>query len=209
MSDSVVGVVLAGGRATRMGGGDKGVLELRPGWRLLDEVLDRLRPQVDQVVLNVNGDPARFAGFGLPTVADDLSGHAGPLAGILAGMNWAAAQGGKYLLSVAADTPFFPRSLCADLFRARGPKGLALAATREPGGKVWAQPTFGLWPVALRHDLRQALTEDQLRKIVLWTGRHESGQAVYDLPASGEDPFFNVNTPEDLTLAQSRADLGA
>jgi molybdopterin-guanine dinucleotide biosynthesis protein A len=209
MIEGVVGVILAGGLATRMGGGDKALLELRPGWCLLDEVLQRFSDQVATIALNINGDASRFSKFSLPTVEDRIEGRVGPLAGILAGMEWAHDHGGKYLLSVAADTPFFPRSLCVDLFRARGPKGLALAATREPDGKVWAQPTFGLWPVGLRRDLRDALTQRQTRKIVDWTNQHEAGHAVYDLTPARLDPFFNVNTPEDLVTAQAHAQRGA
>ncbi len=194
----VLGVILAGGRATRMGGGDKGLRHVGDA-RLLDHVIDRLGPQVDGLALNANGDPARFAEFGLPVLPDSLPDHPGPLAGVLAGLDWAAGQGADAIVTAAADTPFFPRDLAARLAGAAGPTGLALAATRE-GDKLWRQPTFGLWPVALRHDLRAALV-DGLRKIVLWTDRHDAGLAEFS--ADPHDPFFNVNTPEDIARARA------
>jgi molybdenum cofactor guanylyltransferase len=191
-----LGVILAGGQATRMGGGDKG-LRVVAGQRLLDHVLERLAPQVAAMALNANGAPARFAEFGLPVLPDSLPDFPGPLAGVLAGMDWAAAQGAEAVVSVAADTPFFPRDLVARLQAAAGPSGLALAATRE-GGKLWRHPTFGLWPVALRADLRAAL-EGGLRKVVIWTDQHGAGTAEFDsLPF---DPFFNINTPQDIETA--------
>lgn len=194
----IAGVILAGGQATRMGGGDKG-LRMVGGQTLLAHVLDRLRPQVDAIVLNANGDPARFSEWGLPVVADSLPDWPGPLAGVLAGMDWAAAQGADAVISVAADTPFFPRDLVAQLQAAAGPSGLALAATRE-GGKLYRQPTFGLWPVALRDDLRAALMGG-LRKVVLWTDAHGAGTAEFGIDPF--DPFFNINTPDDIAMAET------
>lgn len=190
------GVILAGGRATRMGGGDKGLKPIGDR-RLIDHVIDRLRPQCGALAINANGDPRRFAEFGLPVLPDSLPDHPGPLAGVLAGLDWAAAQGFDRIVTAAADTPFFPRDLAAHLGAAAGPSGLALAATRE-GDRVWRQPTFGLWPVALRDDLRAAL-QDGLRKIVLWTDRHEAGLAEF--ATTPFDPFFNVNTPDDIVEA--------
>lgn len=190
-------VILAGGKATRMGGGDKGLRTIR-GKPLLDHVLDRMRPQSGPIALNANGDPERFAGFGLPVLPDTLPNHPGPLAGVLAGLDWAGAQGYDAIVTAAADTPFFPADLVERLEQAAGPSGLALAATRE-GDKIWRQPTFGLWPVALRDDLRGAL-ENGLRKIVMWTDQHNAGLAVFD--TDPVDPFFNVNTPDDITEAE-------
>jgi molybdopterin-guanine dinucleotide biosynthesis protein A len=181
-----------------MGGGDKG-LRVVAGRRLIDRVIERLAPQVSAMAINANGDPARWAEFGLKVLPDPLPGHPGPLAGVLAGMEWAAGRGDELVLSVAADTPFFPPDLAARLRAAAGPAGLALAATRDAGGRVRAQPTFGLWPVALRDELRAAL-EGGLRKIVLWTEAHGAGLAVFD--AGIRDPFFNVNTPEDIAAAE-------
>ncbi len=196
------GVILAGGRATRMGGGDKGMREVA-GRRLLDHVIARLGPQVGAMALNANGDPVRFADFGLPVLPDSLPDWPGPLAGVLAGMDWAAAQGADAVVSVAADTPFFPRDLVARLQAAAGPSGLALAATRE-GSKLWRHPTFGLWPVGLRDDLRAAL-EGGLRKVVFWTDQHGTGLAEF--ATEPFDPFFNINTPEDIDTAERFAGL--
>ncbi|NVO23932.1 molybdenum cofactor guanylyltransferase MobA [Donghicola mangrovi] len=190
-------VILAGGKATRMGGGDKGLRTIG-GKPLLDHVLDRMRPQSGPIALNANGDPARFAGYDLPVLPDTLPDHPGPLAGVLAGLDWAAGQGHDAIVTAAADTPFFPADLVERLQQAAVPSGLALAATRE-GDKIWRQPTFGLWPVALRDDLRDAL-ENGLRKIVMWTDQHNAGLAVFD--TNPVDPFFNVNTPDDITEAE-------
>lgn len=187
-----LGIILAGGQATRMGGGDKGLLPLGDS-TILDLVIARLDPQVAGLALNANGDPTRFARLGLPVLADEIAGFAGPLAGVLAGLDWAATQGATHIVTAAADTPFFPCDLVPRLQLAAGDNGLALAAT--PGGR---HPTFGLWPVALRDDLRAALT-DGLRKVVLWTDRHHGVTADFPDDAA----FFNVNTPADLARAKA------
>lgn len=197
----VAGVILAGGRATRMGGGDKGLLPLA-GARLIDRVIARLAAQCAPLAINANGDPARFADLGLPVLPDSLPDHPGPLAGVLAGLDWAAAEGLPAIVTVAADTPFFPADLAARLIAAAGPSGLALAASPDVAGEVQRHPTFGLWPVALRHDLRAALTGG-LRKIVRWTDGHGAGTAVFS--SDPFDPFFNVNTPADLAAAAALA----
>lgn len=194
---AALGVILAGGQATRMGGGDKGLRSVA-GKPLLAHVIDRLGPQVAGMALNANGDPARFDMFGLPVIPDSLPDWPGPLAGVLAGMDWAAEQGAEAVVSVAADTPFFPRDLVARLRAAAGPSGLALAASRMEG-KLWRHPTFGLWPVALRADLRSAL-QGGLRKVVLWTDAHGAGCAEF--ASDPFDPFFNINTPEDIGTAE-------
>ncbi|TMM55506.1 molybdenum cofactor guanylyltransferase MobA [Sulfitobacter sabulilitoris] len=198
-----MGVILAGGQATRMGGGDKGLLALG-GQTLLARVIDRLAPQVAALALNANGDPARFSGYGLPVLADSVEGFAGPLAGVLAGLDWAAAQGADSIVTAAADTPFFPCDLVPRLIEAG--EGMAhplvLAATPDPDRGQVRHPTFGLWPVALRDDLRAAL-QDGLRKVVVWTDRHAGREAVFAV--AGVDPFFNVNTPDDLTRAEALA----
>ncbi|WP_170526101.1 molybdenum cofactor guanylyltransferase MobA [Ruegeria arenilitoris] len=204
-----LGVILAGGLATRMGGGDKGLLHLG-GQTLLAHVIDRLAPQVAGLALNANGDPTRFADLGLPILPDSIAGYAGPLAGVLAGLDWAAGQGADCIVTAAADTPFFPRDLVDRLTRAAQGQThpLVLATTPRTGDealksgggrRVNRHPTFGLWPVALRDDLRAALTNG-LRKVVLWTDRHDGREALF--PADPFDPFFNVNTPEDLIRAQ-------
>jgi molybdopterin-guanine dinucleotide biosynthesis protein A len=183
-----------------MGGGDKSLLSLGASSRVLDQVIARLGAQADQMVLNANGDPERFDEFGLPVVADSLDGFLGPLAGVLAGLDYAADHGFDHIVSVAADTPFFPTDLVSALETASKHMDvpIALAATKIEGGKTVRHPTFGLWPVSLREDLRSAL-QDGLRKVVLWTDQHGAETHVFD---SGEiDPFFNINTPEDLELA--------
>lgn len=193
------GVILAGGRATRMGGGDKGLLRLGDS-TLLSRVCGRLAPQVATLALNANGDPGRFSGFDLPVLPDSIEGRAGPLAGVLAGLDWAAQRGADAIVTAAADTPFFPRDLVEKLIGAgRGMQApLVLAATRDPRRGLLRHPTFGLWPVALRHDLRTALAGG-LRKVVLWTDAHDGRVAVF--PSHPNDPFFNVNTPDDLQTA--------
>jgi len=176
------------------------LLSLGASSRVLDQVIARLGAQVDQMVLNANGDPARFDEFGLPVVADSLDGFLGPLAGVLAGLDYAANHGFDHIVSVAADTPFFPTDLVSALETASKHMDvpIALAGTNIEGGKTVRHPTFGLWPVALREYLRSAL-QDGLRKVVLWTDQHGAETHVFD---SGDiDPFFNINTPEDLELA--------
>ena len=199
--DRFPAVILAGGQSTRMGGGDKGLKKLA-GRRLIDHVISRIGPQVGAMALNANGMPARFADLGLPVLPDGIEGYVGPLAGVLAGMDWAAKLGATAVVSVAADTPFFPSDLVSRLPSARGPSGLALAASPDTSGKVWHHPTFGLWPVALRDDLDAAL-RGGLRKIVDWTDRHDAGIAVFN--AARFDPFFNINTPEDMDAAERLA----
>lgn len=191
-----LGVILAGGRAARMGGGDKGLLPLG-GTTLLDHVIGRLGPQVGALALNANGDPARFARFALPVLPDSVPGHPGPLAGVLAGLDWAAGQGAEYIVTAAADTPFLPGDLVERLRLAARDEGSAIAIAATESGP---QPTFGLWPVALRDDLRAALAGG-LRKVTDWSDRHRAATARFS-DAAG-DPFFNVNTPEDLACAQA------
>ncbi len=188
------GVVLAGGRSTRMGGGDKGMLALA-GRPLIGHVIERLAPQCAPLAINANGDPARFAGFGLPVLADPVAGWPGPLAGVLAGMDWAAAQGARAVVSAAADTPFFPADLVARLTEAGA---FALAATPDETGRLRPQPTFGLWPVALRGALAQALAAGQ-RRVAEWALAEGAQLVAFDAA-----PFFNINTPQDLAAAEAR-----
>ena len=195
-----MGVILAGGQATRMGGGDKGLLRLGKG-TVLDQVIARLSPQVADLVLNANGDATRFAHLGFPVIADNIDGFAGPLAGVLAGLDWAATQGADAIVTAAADTPFFPFDLVPRLQMAGEgmTHPLVLAATPDPKRGTARHPTFGLWPVALRDDLRVAL-QGGLRKVVMWTDQHAGREALFETP--GFDPFFNINTPDDLVQAE-------
>jgi len=193
-----LGVILAGGQATRMGGGDKGLLALGRQ-SLLSRVIDRLEPQVGRMALNANGDAARFSGFDLPVLPDSISGFVGPLAGVLAGLDWAAEQGADAIVTAAADTPFFPCDLVPQLLlRGEGmTHPMVLAATPDAKRGQARHPTFGLWPVALRDDLRAAL-QGGLRKVVMWTDQHGGREALFP----DEAAFFNVNTPEDLARAE-------
>ena len=198
---STLGLVLAGGLARRMGGGDKARIRIG-GKTILARVLECLTPQCSRVILNANGDPGRFADTGLPVVPDSVPDFAGPLAGILAGLDWAAAHapGIADIVSVPGDCPFLPRDLVPRLCAARQAEGLQLACARSG---EWRHPVVGLWPVALRDDMRKALVEEDLRKIEAWTARH--GVAIADWPDAPVDPFFNVNTPEDAAAAERLA----
>ena len=193
-----LGLVLAGGLARRMGGGDK--TRIRNGGKtILERVLARCKPQCAAVILNANGDPARFSDTGLPVVPDTVPGFAGPLAGILAGLDWTAAHAPAItdVASVPGDCPFLPGDLVARLSAVREAAGVPLACARSGD---WRHPVVGLWPVALREDLRKALVEENMHKIESWTARH--GIAVGDWPATPIDPFFNVNTPADAAEAE-------
>ncbi len=195
----VMGVVLAGGLSRRMGGGDKSLLPLS-GRPMLAHAIDRLRPQVSQLALNANGDPARFAEFGLPVVPDILEGHAGPLAGVLTGMDWAkrSAQSPAWIATVAADTPFFPTDLVPALLQAATRAGAPLAVASSNGRR---HPVFGLWHTDLFDDLHNHVFAEGVRKVDRWTARHQIVEVAFEAP--GIDPFFNVNIPEDLTHAET------
>jgi len=196
-----LGLVLAGGLARRMGGGDKARIRIG-GATILERVLACLAPQCSRIIINANGDPARFADTGLIVVADSVPDFAGPLAGILAGLDWAAAHApdSEWLGSVPGDCPFLPKNLLARLHEARLAAGTPLACARSG---EWRHPVVGLWPVALREDLRGALLSERVRKIELWTARH--GVAAADWPNTPIDPFFNVNTPDDAARAEEIA----
>ena len=196
-----LGVVLAGGRARRMGGNDKARVRIG-GQTILERVLTRLRPQCSGIILNANVDPALFADTGLTVVADELPDYAGPLAGILAGLDWAAnnAPGIEWVASVPNDCPFLPRDLIARLHRARVEAGAALACARSG---EWRHPVIALWPLALREALRNALTRENVHKVDQWTARYRV--AVAEWPTEPVDPFFNVNTPEQAAEAERLA----
>ncbi len=195
----VAGILLAGGLSRRMGGGDKC---LRPlgATTILARVIERAAPQVAALALNANGDPARFADYRLPVVADSIPDFAGPLAGILAGLDWAAASGAgaDHVASFATDAPFLPRDLVARFAAAREGEGADLVCAAS-GGRT--HPVFGLWPVALREALRRAMVEEGIRKVDAWTARYRL--AVVDYPAEPFDPFFNTNRPDDLAMAET------
>lgn len=196
-----LGLVLAGGLARRMGGGDKARITIG-GVTILQRVLACLKPQCTGLVINANGDPARFADAKLPVVSDNVPDFAGPLAGILAGLDWTALHMPEceWLASVPGDCPFLPNDLVTRLHAARAAAGAPLGCARSG---EWRHPVIGLWPVALREDLRRALVAEGLRKIEIWTARH--GVAIASWPAEPVDPFFNVNTPEDAAQAQTIA----
>jgi len=196
--EPIVGAVLAGGLSLRMGGGDK-PLRLLGGRAILDHALDRFAPQCETVVLNANGDARRLERYGLPVVADPVEGFAGPLAGLLAVLDWTAAHRPDVALvaTVPGDCPFLPRDLVERLAAARRSEGSDVALASS-GGRI--HPVAGLWPVSLRGALRRALVEEGLRKVFAWTARHSA--AVVSWPAEPIDPFFNVNTPDDLTEAE-------
>jgi molybdopterin-guanine dinucleotide biosynthesis protein A len=191
------GVLLAGGLSQRMGGGDK-CLRLLGGRTILSNIVERAQPQVDALVLNANGDLSRFASYGLPIVSDPIEGFAGPLAGVLAGLDWAAANmpDADLIASFATDAPFFPRDLVRQLGSALEQGGFEMACAMSNGQ---AHPVFGLWPVTLREDLRAAL-EGGLRRVDRWTGKFKLVEVEF--PTEPVDPFFNANRPEDLIEAE-------
>jgi molybdenum cofactor guanylyltransferase len=194
----VLGVILAGGLARRMGGGDKALRPLA-GVTLLGRVIARAAPQVATLCLNANGDPSRFAQWGLAVVPDDVPGAPGPLAGILAALDWAAMTRPEIDLvaSFPCDAPFIPRDLVARLAAARQEQGVEIAVAAS-GGRT--HPVVALWPVALRGDLRRALVEEEIRKVERWIARHPA--AVVEFVSDPVDPFLNGNTPEDLAEAE-------
>jgi molybdopterin-guanine dinucleotide biosynthesis protein A len=202
MRRDIAGIILAGGQSRRMGGGDKSLLALGGG-SLLDHVVARLAPQVGPLALSANGDPARFARVGLPVLADTVKGFAGPLAGILTGLEWAAANTTcKALVTAAGDTPFLPEDLV---------ERLATAADERPGAIVVAcsggkrHPTFALWPIELREALRRFLVDEDIRRVSAFVDRHDFVDVEFPMLTSGghlPDPFYNVNTPDDLAQAE-------
>jgi molybdopterin-guanine dinucleotide biosynthesis protein A len=193
----VFAIILAGGLSTRMGGGNK-ALRMLGADTLLTHVVRRLRPQCDRLAINANGDPEQFQDYALPVVPDSFAGFAGPLAGVLAGMEWAASGGGESVVSVSVDTPFVPQDLMHRLREARGRSGVAVAASPDASGQLRDHPTCALWPVALAPEVRAAL-ESGLHRIGQFAAAYDPGRAVFD--SQPLDPFLNVNTPEDLRRA--------
>jgi len=202
---NTIGILLAGGLARRMGGGDKC---LRPlgGKPILDRLIEVTRPQVGRLILNANGDPGRFAAYGLPVVPDVIEGYAGPLAGVLTGLEWTRenAPEAEWVVSFATDAPFLPGDLVARLTAAAARDGAELACAAS-GGR--SHPVFGLWSVRLADELRRAMVDEDIRKIERWTARYKLSEVAFD-DVDGRDPFFNVNRPENLEEAE-RALAGA
>jgi molybdopterin-guanine dinucleotide biosynthesis protein A len=200
---NIPGVLLAGGLARRMGGGDKPMRTIA-GRTILERVITRLRPQCGELLLNANGDPVRFAAFGLPVIADGVADFPGPLAGILAALDWAAANRPdvKFVLSAAADCPFLPRDLVARLYAALEVENAELAVAASDGQ---SHPVIGLWSVSLREDLRHALVVEDVRKIDRWTARYKLATVTW--PTTPLDPFFNANTMDDIAEADRLAGM--
>lgn len=206
---SVAGVILAGGQSRRMGGGDKCLRPLA-GRPILAHIIERAAPQVGPLVLNANGDPARFADYALPVVPDVIEGFAGPLAGILTGMDWVAAQApaSQWMASFASDAPFFPENMVAVMLAAAEEAGANLVCAMS---NERSHPVFGLWSMSLRDDLRRAVVGEGLRKVDLWTARHRLVSVTFEPVETGQgalDPFFNTNRPDDLIEAEAFAVAG-
>ena len=203
LPEAVLGVLLAGGKSSRMGGGDKCLLPLA-GAPMLTHVLERLRPQVSELILNANGDPTRFAAFGLPIIEDRLGDHAGPLAGIHAGLEWAIANRpeSRFVITAATDTPLFPTNLVAEfLVSLAGGEPRLLVARSEEG----VHPIFGLWPVSLVPELERSLSNG-MRKVQAWVREHQAKEIFFprmEIGGRSIDPFFNLNRPEDLAEAEA------
>jgi len=194
---TICGTILAGGLARRMGGGDKALRELA-GSTILDRTIARLRPHCAALAINANGDPARFAGVGLPVIADAIEGYAGPLAGILAGMDWGAETGADWLVTAPADCPFLPADFVPRLISGRETSKADIVVA-ESGGRT--HPVAALWHIGLREALRSHLMQDGSRKVESWIKTQHSAAVVW--PDAPYDPFFNVNTPEDLAIAEA------
>jgi molybdopterin-guanine dinucleotide biosynthesis protein A len=198
-----VGILLAGGKSSRMGGGDKCLLPLA-GRPILAHVIERLKPQVAELIINANGDPARFSAFGLPVVEDRLGGYAGPLAGIHAGLEWVRTNrpGCRFAITAASDTPFLPADLVDWLCSASGEGEPNLAVARSADGM---HPVFGLWPVTLAPDLEASLISGD-RKVSEWVGQHQAREVMFpplEIGSRTIDPFFNINRADDLAAAEA------
>ena len=201
----IPGIILAGGLSRRMGGGDKGLLMLGET-SIIERVIDKILPQVGSLAININGDSSRFPDYKLPIIPDSIKGYLGPLSGILAGMEWAFKNGNRYIATVAADTPFLPDDLIKRLHAMVRSKNLniGIAASRIlSGDDVFIHPTFGIWEVALKDDLRDALANDT-RKIMFWAKKFKLDYYYFDTSDKLSDPFFNINTPDDLEEAKYR-----
>jgi molybdopterin-guanine dinucleotide biosynthesis protein A len=192
-----VGAILAGGLARRMGGGDKSLRSIG-GRTALERIIDRLSPQVRRIILNANGDPWRFDAFHLPVVSDSLPDNAGPLAGVLAALDWAESVDPSFtwVLTLPGDAPFIPRDLVSRLHAAREATAATLACAASHDR---THPVIALWPISIRNELRHAVADLGIRKIEAFTQRYQ--RTTVDWPVTPVDPFFNVNTPDDLAQA--------
>ena len=205
----IPGIILAGGLSRRMGGGDKGLLMLGET-SIIERVIDKILPQVGSLAININGDSSRFPDYKLPIIPDSIKGYLGPLSGILAGMEWAFKNGNRYIATVAADTPFLPDDFIKRLHAMVKSKNLniGIAASRFlRRDDVFIHPTFGIWEVALKDDLRDALANDT-RKIMFWAKKFKLDYYYFDTSDKLSDPFFNINTPDDLEEAKYRLKKG-
>ena len=205
----IPGIILAGGLSRRMGGGDKGLLMLGKT-TIIERVIDKISPQVGSLAININGDSSRFPDYKLPIIPDSIKGYLGPLSGILAGMEWAFKNGNRYIATVAADTPFLPDDFIKRLHAMVKSKNLniGIAASRFlRRDNVFIHPTFGIWEVALKDDLRDALANDT-RKIMFWAKKFKLDYYYFDTSDKLSDPFFNINTPDDLEEAKYRLKKG-
>ncbi len=196
-----IGVILAGGLARRFGGGDKCFLPLS-GRSILDWIIERARPQTTHLIINANGDPSRFRDYDLPVIADPVEGFQGPLAGILAAMDWASSHHPniKWIVSFPADAPFIPPELVGRYLDAAEGQGVELVCASSGG---WTHPVCGLWSPSLAGDLRHALVEEKIKKIGLWTARHHLAEVKFEIEPF--DPFFNINKSGDLLRAEEIA----
>ena len=205
----IPGIILAGGLSRRMGGGDKGLLMLGET-SIIERVIDKILPQVGSLAININGDSSRFPDYKLPIIPDSIKGYLGPLSGILAGMEWAFKNGNRYIATVAADTPFLPDDFIKRLHTMVKSKNLniGIAASRIlSGDDVFIHPTFGIWEVVLKDDLRDALANDT-RKIMFWAKKFKLDYYYFETSDKLSDPFFNINTPDDLEEAKYRLKKG-
>ena len=205
----IPGIILAGGLSRRMGGGDKGLLMLGET-SIIERVIDKISPQVGSLAININGDSSRFPDYKLPIIPDTIKGYLGPLSGILAGMEWAFKNGNRYIATVAADTPFLPDDFIKRLHAMVKSKNLniGIAASRILSrDDIFIHPTFGIWEVALKDDLRDALANDT-RKIMFWAKKFKLDYYYFDTSDKLSDPFFNINTPDDLEEAKYRLKKG-
>ena len=205
----IPGIILAGGLSRRMGGGDKGLLMLGKT-TIIERVIDKISPQVGSLAININGDSSRFPDYKLPIIPDSIKGYLGPLSGILAGMEWAFKNGNRYIATVAADTPFLPDDFIKRLHTMVKSKNLniGIAASRFlRRDDVFIHPTFGIWEVALKDDLRDALANDT-RKIMFWAKKFKLDYYYFETSDKLSDPFFNINTPDDLEEAKYRLKKG-